>query len=489
VSRLTITPTAAAALGIAGNQPGLGITPDGLRVVYVGNNGTQIFVRALDALEPVAIASGTPRGTFVSPAGAWVGFVDDVTTLKKVAITGGPPITIARIDGTGPAGATWGPDDMILFATNNPRTGLQRVSAAGGTPEVLTTPDRARDEADHLWPEILPGGYAVLFTITAPTGGLDAARIAVRDLRTGAQRVLVHGGSDAHYAASGHLVYTAGGALRAVAFDLDRLRVGNTTVPVVPGLMTTNTGAGNFAVAADGTLVYVDAPAGLAASARTLVWVDRQGHEEPIVAPPRAYAYAQLSPDGTRVALDIRDQEQDIWIWDLKRGGLTPLTSEPGLDSNPVWTLDSERIVFSSDREGGQLGVTNLWWQAADGSGKPERLTTGSNAQFATGITPDGKAVIYVEYAPTGRDLLWLALDDSRRSTPLQQTKFEERSGIVSPNGRGSRIPRTAPAGSRSGSSRFRTGGPIRRSRPVVARRRCGRSTERNCSISGWTGR
>jgi Tol biopolymer transport system component len=111
--------------------------------------------------------------------------------------------------------------------------------------------------------------------------------------------------------------------------------------------------AGEFAVAADGTLVYLDAPAGRAVGARTLVWVDRQGREEPLLAPPRAYAYPQLSPDGTRIAFDIRDQEQDLWIWDLQRGGgLTRLTVEPGLDVNPVWTPNGERIIFSSDRAG-----------------------------------------------------------------------------------------------------------------------------------------
>ena len=432
VARFSITSSGAAALTVGTD---LALTPDGTHLVYVGNGGTQLFVRALDALEPVAIVSGgTPRGLFVSPDGQWVGFVDGVTALKKVAITGGPPITVARIDGSGPRGATWAPDDTIIFATTSPATGLQRVSAAGGTPEVLTRPDHARGEADHLWPEILPGGRAILFTIAAQAGGLDAARIAVRDLRTGTQYILVRGGSDAHYVASGHLVYTVAGTLRAVRFDLNRLETGGTTVPVVPRLVMTDSGAGDFAVATDGTLVYVDAPGGLAGAARTLVWVDRAGHEEPIAAPPRGYLYPQLSPDGTRVALDIRDQENDLWSWDLRRATLTRLTSEPGLDSNPVWTPDGRRIIFNSDRAGGQL---NLWWQAADGTGAAERLTTSSNPQFPTGIAPDGTAVIFDEETPTmGRDLLRLALDGSRRVTPLLQTKFDERNGMVSPDGR-----------------------------------------------------
>ena len=130
-------------------------------------------------------------------------------------------------------------------------------TAAGGEPTVLTRPNRAAGEADHVWPEILPGGQAVLFTITATTGRLDQAQVAVLDLRTGTQTVLIRGGSDAHYVSSGHLLYAAEGTLRAVAFDLARLAVVGTSVAVLPEVWTTATGAANVAVAADGTLVYV----------------------------------------------------------------------------------------------------------------------------------------------------------------------------------------------------------------------------------------
>ena len=195
VSRLPRRASGTAALTIIGIDRDLAITPDGSRVVYVGNRGTQLFVRALDALEPVAVFTGAPRGPFVSPDGQWIGFVDGVTTLKKVAVTGGPAVTLATLDGRGPRGATWGPDDTIIVATNSGTTGLQRVAAAGGPTTVLTRPDRAQGEADHLWPELLPGGRAVLFTITALTGGLDAAQVAVLDLQTGTRTILVRGGS------------------------------------------------------------------------------------------------------------------------------------------------------------------------------------------------------------------------------------------------------------------------------------------------------
>jgi serine/threonine protein kinase/Tol biopolymer transport system component len=435
VTRMTIATAGPAALTINGNDRDLAITPDGARVVYLGNNGSQLFVRALDALDPVPIASGVLlRGPFVSPNGQWVGFFENNTTLKKVAISGGPAIPLATLDGPS-RGATWLPDNTIVVATSNRDTGLQRVSDGGGTPNVVTHPDHTRGESDHLWPEVLPGGRAVLFTIAAQTGGLDAAQIAVLDLRTHTPTILVHGGSHAHYVASGHLVYTAGGTLRAVPFDLGRLAVSGPAVAVVPRVAVTPNGAGDFGVATDGTLVYVDAPGGVAGGARALAWVDRTGKEEPLTAPPRAYVYPRLSPDGTRLALYVTDQQgQDIWVWDLRRATLTPFTFGPGQNSFPVWTLDSRRIVFAS-----QLGgaVNNLWWQAADGTGAAERLTTSPYVQQPTGLSPDGTQVVFNEQTPMrGRDLFLLRLDGTHQIAPLLQTPAEERNGIVSPDGR-----------------------------------------------------
>ena len=433
VTRTNIAAIGPAALTINGMDRDLAISPDGSRVVYVGNNGTQLFVRALDALEPVAIATGQIREPFVSPDGQWVGFVEGLNTLKKVAISGGPSIQLTILDGA-PQGATWLPDDTIVFGTNNLSTGLQRVSANGGTPAVVTRPDHHRDEVDHLWPEVLPGGGVVLFTITAQTGGLDNASIAALDLRTQTSTILVRGGLDAHYVESGHLVYVAAGTLRAVPFDLRRLAVRGPAVPVVPRLVTMRSGAGEFAVARDGTLVYVDVTAGSqSARARTLVWVDRTGKEERIAAPTRSYEAPRISPDGKQLALAITDQESDIWVWDLVRGGdLRRLTFDPGVDTFPVWTPDSRRIVFSSQSG----GVLNVWWKAANETGPAERLTTSANNQWPTSVSSDGKQVVLTELTPTmGRDLMLLTLDGSHRVTPLLQTPFDELRGVISPDG------------------------------------------------------
>ncbi|MGI8423531.1 MAG: protein kinase domain-containing protein, partial [Chloroflexota bacterium] len=431
VSRLQITPSGPAALTISWNHRDLAITPDGSRLIYVGNQGTQIFVRALDALAPVAVFNGSPGGLFVSPDGQWIGFADGLGVLKKVAVTGGPAETLARLDTAGSSGATWGSDDTIIVATNSVATGLQRVAAAGGATTVLTRPDRAQGEADHFWPEMLPGGRAVLFTITALTGGLDAAQVAVLDLQTGTRRVLVRGGSHAHYVRSGHLVYATAGTLWAVPFDLASLETRGTPVMVVSDVVTTAQGGMDAVVAGDGTLAYVSGS--VEGTPRTLVWVDRQGRETPIPVPPRPYLLPALSPDGTRVAVFANDQERDLWLWDLGRTTLTRVTSAPGLDVVQVWTPEGRRVIFTSER----AGVRNLFWQAADGTGAVERLTESPNTQYPTGVTPDGRQLIFSEEDPkTGNDVMMIELDGARRVTPLVQSPFIERNGIVSPDGR-----------------------------------------------------
>jgi serine/threonine-protein kinase len=429
VTRFTVASTGAAALSLDTVSRDLTITADGTHLVYkgTGSRERQLFARALDQLEPTPLTSGALGGPFSSPDGQWVGFIELTSgvELRKVAITGGPAIPLCRLDGQS-RGATWGDDGSIVFATSTPLTGLQRVSSAGGEPTVLTTPNRDRGEGDHLWPHFLPGGQSVLFTITPATGGLDGSQVAVLDLQSGVQKVLVRGGTQAQYVRSGHLVYVAGGTLRAVGFDLARLEATGTPIPVVPQVATMQSGTAEFDVARDGTLAYVAGGPGVA-PARTLVWVDRQGHEEAIKAPPRAYVTSQLSLDGTRAALAIREQENDVWVWDFARETLTRITFDPGLDAAPVWMPDGRRVVFTS-----QAG--SLFWKAADGTGTAERLTQSSRVQFASAVSRDGARVVFSE-GVAGSDVMMLTLAD-RRTQSLVATPASERNGVLSPNGR-----------------------------------------------------
>jgi serine/threonine-protein kinase len=163
------------------------------------------------------------------------------------------------------------------------------------------------------------------------------------------------------------------------------------------------------------------------------VWVDRQGRETPIPAPPRSYSYPRLSPDGTRIAVEVTAQEFDIWVWDLARATLTRVTFDPGADLYPVWTPDGRRLIFASDR----AGARNFLWQAADGTGAVERLTDSPNQKVPTAVSPDGHQLIFTETAPkTADDVMQMELDGTHRVTPLVQSPFAERNGIVSPDGR-----------------------------------------------------
>jgi serine/threonine-protein kinase len=386
VSRLLIPTTG---LSLLGNLF-LAIAPDGFRVAYVGNNATQLYVRALDALEPAVVyTSADLTQPFISADGEWIGFFES-GALKKVAVTGGPAFPLASLDGA-PRGATWGADGTIITASSNTVTGLQRTAPEGGPATVLTRPDPTQGEADHVWPERLPGGRSVLFTITPLSGGLDTAQVAVLDLRTGTHKVLVRGGSLGRYVPSGHLVFAVAGELRAVPFDLEHLETRGTPVTVVRNVFTSGAlGVAQAVVASDGTLVYITGNAGPPAQ-RTLAWVDRQGRETPIAAEPRRYVYPRLSPDGTRVAVVAIDQELDVWVWDLGRATLTRTTFDAGSDHAPIWTPDGLRLIFSSER----FGIRNLFWQAANNTGVGERLAESPRSQQATGVTPDGRWLAY----------------------------------------------------------------------------------------------
>ena len=429
--RFAAMPPSATPLDLAFQETDVAITPDGTRIVYPVNlNGQrQLVVRAMDQLEatPLAGLGDAGRGPFISPDGNWVAYFDSSSDLRKVSILGGPPVTVCEVIG-GSRGGSWGPDDTIIFATAESGSGLWRVPAGGGEPEELTKPDP--EQGDHLWPEILPGGEAVLFTIVG--GAVENAQIAVLSLVTGEIEVLIPGGSNPRYAPTGHIVYGVGGTLRAVGFDVERLEVTSDPIPVLEGVITKGSGAADFSISGDGSLVYIAGDPQVGQD-RTLVWVDRDGREEALAAEPRAYRYPRISPDGSQVALDVRDQEEDIWIWDFARETLRRLTFDPGNDLYPTWTPDGERLAFSSARGGNQ----NLFSKAADGTGTVERLTESENLQHAHFFSPDGKQLVYRElYPQTGSDFGVRLMDGDGSLTPLLVTEFNERNAEISPDGR-----------------------------------------------------
>jgi serine/threonine-protein kinase len=407
--------------------PSVTISPDGTRIVYVGP-GRQLYVRAVDQLDAVALRGGVGINPFISPDGNWVGFNATLggDALKKVSIHGGPPVVISEgIQGI--AGASWGANDSIIFGTRRPN-GLFRVSAAGGEErEQLTNLEEG--ESGHLWPEILPGGRTVLFTVDKGPG--DANReIAALNLETGERKLLISGGSNPHYASTGHIVYGAEGTLRAVPFDLDAVEVKGDPIPVLEGVVTQALGDAHFSLATDGTLVYVPGTVGGGGQQLTFVWVDREGREELVAVEPRAYQEFSLSPDGTKVAVRVIGPEnEDVWIYDLVRDTQMRLTFDPAPEDFPIWTPDGQRVAFGSSE-------APLSWKAADGTGEVETLVESSSNLFPQAFSPDGTTLVFNDRNSPGWDLAMLSLEGERISTLLLKTEFLERNAALSPDGR-----------------------------------------------------
>ena len=340
------------------------ISRGGQHVAYLTGTlrSARIQVRAVDELVPTTLVSeGTPYSPFFSPDGEWLGYLDvNDKLIKKVSIHGGPTEEICRLPAGGEIGmmlgATWGVDDTIVFGTDAVDSGLWRVPAGGGEPVELTTPDEL---GDHVFPEMLPGGQAVVFTISrwgavgTMADTVDDAQLAVVSLEGGDPKVLNLRGSQPRYVSTEHIVYGVDGTLRAVGFDLDRLDVFGNPVAVQEGVNTKeSSGAVNFGVSDTGSLLYVGG-----GSQRTLVWVDRDGREAPLLGhAPADLAWGRLSPDGTRVAVNVSENgNQDIGVYPgfpIRLGAL-PGFVVGDLMWNALWKLVENEQRFP--RRGGRV--------------------------------------------------------------------------------------------------------------------------------------
>jgi eukaryotic-like serine/threonine-protein kinase len=445
VSTFLFSPAGVAAINVDQVSRDLAVLADGRHFTYnsrgTGDSGGRLFVRALDQLEPRAIVTtGIPKSPFSSPDSQTIGFValQGGPLLKTVALATGVTSTLCLLDGQS-RGATWGEDGQVIFATGNAATGLQRVAATGGTPEVLTTPDASKSERDHLWPHALPGAGAVLFTVVLAQGGPDLGQIWSLDLRTRAKKLILSGGSQAQYVESGHLVYARAGSLYAIRFDLERLETIGQPRVAVDGVASTAGGSAEFDISRNGTLVFIPAvePAN---QARTMVLVDRLGREEPVAGTPaRAIMYPRFSPDGTLIAFASRDEENDLWIFDRIRKIARQLTFGTDIDRSPMWSAAGDRIVYNSQTTEA-TGLGTPFSRAADGTGKAEPLLdlTGTiDYVMATSMAPDGTRIVGWTGSGAAQSTDLILLDvKQRRAEPILVSPSIERNPEISPDGR-----------------------------------------------------
>jgi serine/threonine-protein kinase len=407
--------------------PALALSPDGTLLAYAARQGgtQQLYLRAMNSLEAKPI-QGTEGAInpFFSPDGQWLGFFAGAK-LKKISVSGGPALSLGEAANV--RGASWGSQGTIAFATAI--SAVQQVSDRGGTSQPLTR--FVEGELSHRWPEFLPGGKALLFAAGATSTNWTNAEVAVHSFATGERRNLIQGGTNPHYAPTGHLVYSQGGSLMAVSFDPQRLTVTGAWVPVLERvLQSTTSGAAQYCFSATGSLAYVSG--GLQATQRRLVWVDRKGVEQALPASALAYRNPRLSPDGRRVATTIEESESAIWIYDLGRETLTRLTFQGGVNLVGGWTPDSKRITFESNKE----GPLNVFWQLADGSGGLERLTTSEYVQVPMSWSPDGQLLAFNEINPTKGYDIWVLRMSDRKAQPFLRTPFNESAPRFSPDGR-----------------------------------------------------
>ena len=407
------------------------VSPDGTRIVYRSSTGgAGLQVRTLDQLTPTTlVAEGNPHHPFFSPDGERLAFQAAGRVLQRVSVHGGPTVEICALPGV-LRGASWGADDTIIFATGAADSGLWRVPSGGGEPEQLTTPD---ERGNHWWPEILPSGEAVLFTMMP--AAVENAQLAVLSLADGEPKILNLGGSHPRYIPTGHLVYGVDGTLRAERFNLNRLEVTSDPIPVVDGVNTKRSGAANFSFSDQGSLVYVSGAS--LSNDRTLALVGRNGVVEPLSVPPAQYLTPRLSPDGGKLVVQtVEDEGNVLWLYDLSADTQIQQLTFEGDNHRPVWTPDSQRITFSSDRD----GTMSLYWMPADGSGAPERLTTAEEgtSHWAGSWSPDGETLLFNVQRELATDWdIWTLSGNGRETQSLYDTPGTAYFGAaLSPDGR-----------------------------------------------------
>ena len=402
----------------------LAVSPDGKQFVYSTFKG--LYMRSVDELTAKLIAGteGNTTNPFFSPDGKWIGYFSSRDSkLKKIVVNGGAPEVLCDVVNL--RGAWWNEDNTIAFSQFN--NDIMRISANGGTPESIV-----KFKSGNLGsPQILPDGKSILYTFS-PNSGQE--KIMVQSLKSGETKELFSG-FGAQYLPTGHLIYMLpnNSNLFAIPFNPYRLEVKGGPVPIVNGVT-------RFAISNSGTLAYIPGISGEAAAGRTLVWVNRDGTEEPLSAPLNDYTFFRISPDGKRVALQgMSTQKYNIWIWDVVRETMMRLTLDEGPSyANPLWTLDGKRIVYTLNREN-VFGMGDIYWKAADGTGEAQKLASSpGRGLFPWSWSRDGKTLAVWEFtlSPMRNDIGLLSMEGDHVRKPLLQEKYSEEDPQISHDGR-----------------------------------------------------
>ena len=419
---------------MSGTIPTLVISPDGRRLAFAAMNKDGenfLWVRPLDSftVQPLGAidSGGAPSPPFWSPDSRVIAFFSG-GKLKKVDAAGGPPQIIC--DFPGARGGTWNRAGVIIVGSI--AGSLYRVSQAGGEPTPLTSLDESRLETSHRWPSFLPDGQHFLYFVR--TGKIETTGTYVGSLDSKDTKQLMPSVVSVAYAPPGFLLFWRNETLLAQPFDFNELKLTGEQVPIAdhvaynPGL-----GRGAFSVSDNGILVfragggYIDQPH----------WFDRTGKEIGVVGEPGMYFNLGLSPvDQRQVAVDRTDPQtgtNDIWLFDLFRDGVSSrFTTDPGADSFPLWSPDSNSIVFASNRE----GRGNLYRKSASGGGNEELLLKSAEEKIPDDWSSDGQFIALEIFNPNSKWDLWVLRVNDKELSPLLQSNFNERQAQFSPDGK-----------------------------------------------------
>ena len=402
------------------------VSPDGRLLAFTsGSTVPRLWIRPLHSSSPQAIP-GTDGADlpFWSPDSRFVAFGAE-GKLKKVAVAGGPVQTVC--DAPKLLGATWGRDDVIVFAPGN-RTVLFSVPAAGGEPVAVTALDPATEQNTHRWPSFLPDGRHFLYL--ARSAKPENSGLFVGSLDSSAVVRVMNSESRASFAA-GYLLFARDLALLAQPFDIRSLRVTGDAREVVKDLQFSKAdGYGAFAVSEHGELAFQSgAIAGLRSE---LAWFDRQGRRLPLPVVPGNVADPSIAPDGSRVAvMQWENMSSNIWMVDVERGSTSPLTTHPGVEWSPVWSPDGHSVVFSSNRDGpGDLYRTTL-------GGNEEVVLKSGTVKSVTDWSKPGQVLVYASRDQRQPLDLWTLVEGNRvKPAVFVASPSEDTLGRLSPNAR-----------------------------------------------------
>ena len=425
--RFSVQPPEGISLLIATGQSSYVLSPDGRHLVFAGirEGNVSLWLRDLDSLEARPLP-GAENATypFWSPDSRTIGFFAD-GSLKTIDASGGPIRTLCATPGGG-RGAAWSREGVIVFSSAQLQ-GLFSVPAAGGQPVQVTAAEGVAQGSYRL-PSFLPDGRRFVFT------AFPGNEIRLGSLDSTDSAKVLDAESQAQFVPQGYLLFVRQGTLLAQPFDAGSATPTGDAVPLVEQVFVDGNSYALFSAADSGTLAF---RSGGAAEETQLTWFDRSGAAVGAPGPPGRYRNPVLSPDRTRVAVEVvsdADRNRDIWLLELARGVMSRFTFDPRNDVNPVWAPDGSRIVFGSDREG---GVFSLYQKPSSGAATEELFFT-STVENAVPYSwsPDGRFILHRYMNGGAFNTGVLPLEGDRKARLFLPVPFNQTMAQISPDGR-----------------------------------------------------